>query len=147
MRQTLAVGLSMLLVCFFMTGCTDNQAEKEAVKAVLQNNLKALQEEDLDGYLATLHKESPGYEKMKKVCPKIFEIYDLEHEIREIKVLDLSDQKAKVRTVQTARRLAGPPSYKDNQSTTVHTLKKYQGEWKVYQTTQKSMKYLNDTAS
>src|SRR6056297_2196569 len=110
MRQTLAVGLSMLLVCFFMTGCTDNQAEKEAVKAVLQNNLKALQEEDLDGYLATLHKESPGYEKMKKVCPKIFEIYDLEHEIREIKVLDCSNKKAKEETLKTPRSWPGPPT-------------------------------------
>lgn len=144
MKKLLAMIISVTFISMaIITGCADNTAEKEAVEKVLRENLKALQEEDLDGYLATLDEESPGYEKMKMICPKIFEIYDLEHELEDIKVLDISDQEAKVKTVQVARRLSGPDSYRHNRSTTVHTLVKRDGDWKLSQTKQESMEYLD----
>ncbi|MFP4445954.1 MAG: hypothetical protein ACLFPD_06870 [Desulfosudaceae bacterium] len=143
MKKILAVMVTIMLAGMMLAaGCADKSADKEAVKDVLRANLKALQAEDLDGYLATLDPDSPGYEKMKLICPKIFEIYDLEHEVEKIEVLDISDQEARVRTVQVARRISGPDSYRHNRSTTVHTLKKKDGAWKLTETEQESMEYL-----
>ena len=143
MKKFLAVMVTIMLAGMMLAaGCADRSADKEAVKDVLRANLEALQAEDLDGYLATLDPDSPGYEKMKLICPKIFEIYDLEHEVEKIEVLDISDQEARVRTVQVARRISGPDSYRHNRSTTVHTLKKKDGAWKLTQTEQESMEYL-----
>ena len=143
MKKFLAVMVTIMLAGILLAaGCADKSADKEAVKDVLRANLQALQAEDLDGYLATLDPDSPGYEKMKLICPKIFEIYDLEHEVEKIEVLDISDQEARVRTVQVARRISGPDSYRHNRSTTVHTLKKKDGAWKLTQTEQESMEYL-----
>jgi hypothetical protein len=123
-------------------GCSGNKGEEEALKAVMVNNVTALQEENVEKYMATLHPESPGYAKMELLCPQIFQIYDLAHKLIDIEVLTVSSGEAKVRTVQEARRLSGPENYRHNRSTMVHTLKKYQGEWKLFQSDQESMEYI-----
>ena len=79
---------------------------------------------------------------MVELCPKIFEIYDLQHSLIETKVLKISGDEARVRTTQEARRLSGPENYRDNRSTTVHTLKKYKGQWRIFKTDQESMEIL-----
>lgn len=142
MKRLVATAVVLLIAVCLVAGCAGSKADKEALKAVIQNNLKALQEENLDNYLATLHPDSPGYAKMVELCPKIFEIYDLQHSLIETKVLKISGDEARVRTTQEARRLSGPENYRDNRSTTVHTLKKYKGQWRIFKTDQESMEIL-----
>jgi murein L,D-transpeptidase YcbB/YkuD len=139
---TIAIIISMLLAITLTAGCANKKSDEEALKTVIRNNLKALQEENLENYLATLHPESPGYAQMEALCPKIFELYDLQHKLIEIKVLSISGDEARVRTVQEAIRLAGPENYRNNRSTTVHTLKKYKGQWRIFKTDQESMELL-----
>ena len=134
--------IALLLAVCFLGGCSGNKGEEEALKAVMVNNVTALQEENVEKYMATLHPESPGYAKMELLCPQIFQIYDLAHKLIDIEVLSVSSGEAKVRTVQEARRLSGPENYRHNRSTMVHTLKKYQGEWKLFQSDQESMEYI-----
>lgn len=142
--------VAFLLAVVMTAGCPGKNAEKEAlevekvaIKAVLYNSVKSLQQESLEGYLDTVHPESPGYAKMKTVCPEIFKMYDLEHELVDVKVLDITGNEARVQTMQVARRLAGPENFRNNRSTSIHTLKKYQGQWKVYETEQKGAEFLD----
>lgn len=131
-----ATAVAVLLAVIVITGCSGKKAEDEAIKAVIVNNLTALQEENLEKYMSTLHPESPGYAKMELLCPQIFQIYDLQHKLIDCKVISASGDEAKVRTTQEARRIAGPENYHHNRSTMVHTLKKYQGQWKLFQSDQ-----------
>ena len=142
MNRLVAIAISLLFVVTITAGCARKTADEEAVKNVIQNNIKALQEENLENYLATLHPDSPGYAQMEALCPKIFEIYDLQHKLVETKILKISGDEARVRTTQEARRISGPENYKDNRSTMVHTLKKYKGHWKLFNTEQESMELL-----
>ena len=134
--------LMLMMSMALLLACSTGKVDEEALKAVLLNNFKALQEENLEGYLGTLHPESPGYAQMEKLCPRIFEIYDLQHQLIDFRVVEASDKEARIRTVQEARRLSGPENYRHNRSTTVHTLKKYQGQWKLFQTEQESVEYI-----
>ncbi|MEW6077727.1 MAG: nuclear transport factor 2 family protein [Thermodesulfobacteriota bacterium] len=129
-----------LMAVIAITGCTGNGKNEEAtLKAVIENNVTALQEENVEKYMSTLHPDSQGYARMKAICPQIFQIYDLQHKLIDIKVLDVSGDTARVRTTQEARRIAGPENYRSNRSTMVHTLKKDQGQWKIFQSDQESM--------
>lgn len=142
MNRLIAVAM-LLAVVLITAGCADKEAEEQAIKTVIQNNLISLQEENLENYMATLHPESPGYSKMELLCPKIFEIYDLEHKLVKLDILDVSKTKARVRTTQEARRISGPENFRDNRSTTTHTLKKYNGEWKLFETKDESSELID----
>ncbi len=145
MKRFSAIVFVVLIAVVITAGCSSQkkEEEEEKLKAVISNNLAALQEENLEKYMATLHPESPGYAKMELICPQIFQVYDLAHNLVDVKVIDVSGKEARVRTVQEARRLSGPENYRDNRSTMVHTLKKDQGEWKLYNTEQESMELID----
>ena len=57
--------------------------------------------------------------------------------------LDISGDEARLQTVLETRRLSGPEDSRDIRATTIHTLKKHKGEWKLYQQDLKSMKYID----
>ncbi len=142
MNRVIAIVTALLLSVLITAGCSNKKADEEALRTVIQKNLKALQDENLEDYLSTLHPESPGYAKMELLCPRIFEIYELKHDLVNTEVLNISDNEARVRTTQEARRISGPENYKDSRSITVHTLKKYEGEWKLFKTEDESMELL-----
>ena len=142
MNRVLSIATALLLSVLITAGCSNKKADEQALRTVIQKNLKALQDENLGDYLSTLHPESPGYAKMEMLCPKIFEIYELKHDLVNTEVLNISDNEARVRTTQEARRISGPENYRDNRSITVHTLKKYEGEWKLFKTEDESMELL-----
>jgi len=144
MNRFVAIFIAVLLAVFSLTGCSDKKkGEEEAIKAVLYENLKALQEESVEKCMATIHPDSSGYVQMEALLPKVFEIYDLDHKLIEIKVVDVSRNEAKVQTEQEARRLSGPENYRDIRSQTLHTLKKYNGEWRLFLQEHKSTEYLD----
>ncbi len=143
MNRFVPVALSILFAVLILTGCGHKKGEEEALKAVLYNNLKAFQEENVEACLATMHPESPSYGQMEALLPQVFKIYDLDHKLIEVKVLDVSGDTARVRTVQEARRLSGPENYRNVRTTDIHILKKYKGEWRLYEQEHQSMEYID----
>lgn len=99
--------------------------------AFIHKHTKALQDEDLETYMATLDENSPNYALTLQQARLHFDMYDVVHKFEDIEVMEKSDQYAKVKLVHTVKKLKGP-EFRDVKCTEIHTLKKVRGRWKIY---------------
>ena len=114
----------------------------EAIKAAVSENLRALQREDLEAYLATIDPESPVFEVTKGLTQELFNNYDLKYELNSIEVISTAGNEAKVRVIQTTRKITGP-EFRDHKAVAIHTLRKSNGRWKLLRTDVEKIEYLN----
>lgn len=114
----------------------------EAIKAAVYENVRALQREDLEAYLATIDPGSPVFETTKALTQALFNNYDLKYELNSIEVISTAGNEAKVRVTQTTRKIAGP-DFRDNRVVAIHTLRKSNGRWKLFRTDVEKIEYLN----
>lgn len=141
-RACIALSLMCVLICFAsmsLVSCTGNRE----VTAVIYDNIKALNNEDLEASMATIHEESPIYAATRQVTKELFLIYDLKYKLKQVKVVEKSDQEIKVEYVQTTERIDGP-EFKDNKIKAVSVLKKSKGKWKIFSTIIKGIEYLDE---
>ncbi|WP_017717977.1 hypothetical protein [Kamptonema formosum] len=164
----LAAGLSLLMISSSVSAC--QQAEKaltswneplakaegkrpeeqlsqannqiEAIKAAVYENLRALQREDLEGYLATIDPGSPVFEVTKALTQNLFNDYDLKYELNSLEVINIAGSEAKVRVTQTTIKIAGP-DFRNNRAAVIHTLRKTNGRWKLFRTDVEKIESLN----
>jgi outer membrane protein assembly factor BamB len=122
-----------------VTGDTD-------IIAFIHKHTKALQDEDLEAYMATMDEQSPSYDLTVYQARSAFDMYDVAHEFEDIEVMEKSDQYAKVKLVHTVKKLRGP-AFRDVKCTEIHSLKKIGGKWKVYQSEVTDIKFLNQYQS
>ena len=60
-----------VLACLFLVGCAgDKEANKPIIDAVYEN-LEMIQNENLEGYMATIHEESPAYAPTEEVMKQL----------------------------------------------------------------------------
>lgn len=137
----ITVVLAVTLFVAISGGC-GSDPEEEAVKQVLIDQVDFLQEENLEGALSTMHPESPQYSSSRAVMEQVFELYELEYEIEEIEVLEVTGNEAKIRAVQVTRRIEGP-ELADKRVVAVHTLRKTEGGWKLYESEHESSETLD----
>lgn len=117
--------------------------DEEQILQVVKENLHAANNEDIDVYMTALHVESPLYHSTKETMLEIFKIYDLEYTFDEIEVMEVTGNMGKVRFVQTSIKINGP-EFNDNQAEGIHTMRKYDGEWKIYDTELTNVIYLSE---
>ena len=115
----------IVLTCAFMFGC--GNSTKSELKKIVEQNLKAAQEEKLDLYLADL--DDSIAVATRPVMQKIFAAYDLSYKLVSFKLLSSTDTTAQVEIVQETRKVKGP-DFRDNRSTAIHTFKKGPKGWK-----------------
>ncbi len=137
MKNILILFLLSLIVPL---GCAKSNPEK-GIQSVIFENVRAMESENLECFMDTIHEHCPHYNSTKDFATQMFKDYDLKCEINDIKVVEKSDHEAKVLVVQVTRRLAGLP-YNDNKTTGIHTLKKINGTWKIYHTEIVNIEYL-----
>jgi ketosteroid isomerase-like protein len=113
-----------------VAGCGDDPEEAE-VKQVLTDQLEFLRAEDIEGVLSTMHPESPQYAATRSLLEQVFELYELDHELESIEVVEMSEKEAKIRAVQVTYRVDGP-ELSDTKVTAIHTMRKTDGGWKLY---------------
>ena len=116
----------------FKIAQTDDSSEQlEPIRELLQENVQALEAEDLDAAMNTIHPDSPQIANTRKITEQFFEDYDLDYEADNLEVLDLSESDATVRIVQTTKKKTGA-EFRDNVTTAIHSLKKQNGKWKFF---------------
>ena len=98
-----------------------------------------MEEENIDNFLATLANINP---KTREITQKSFDAYDLKYEISNLKLIEKSDQKAKVEFVQITKKVSGP-EFRDNKIIGIHTLKFINKRWKISSTQINEIKYLD----
>lgn len=117
------------------TDIKDQKAVEEAVK-VVQKNIQAAQEEDIDAYLSTIVKK--GHKETKKEFKDFFEDYDLEHTIMGITVLEEDKETMLLEVTQQSvatHTAENVDEYKDHIAVANHVLVKEEGKWKISETT------------
>jgi hypothetical protein len=120
----------------------DVNSDKEAIKSVIILQLKALNEENLEAYMATIDPSSPGFELTRNVLVQSFPIYDLRYVINKFDVVTISRNTAIVRTEQTTTKIRGP-RYRNNRVVLIHNFKKSNGKWKSFSSEIQKIEYFN----
>ena len=134
--------LLFALTLLFINGCSEKPEKKDDVISVIKDNLKYAENEDLDKLMSTIDEQSPQYASTEKIMKRLFKVYDLTYKLASIKVIEKSDDKAKVSFVQVTMKRNGP-AFRNNKLTGVHTLFKTDGKWKIYITKIDKTEYLN----
>lgn len=138
----ITITLFLLAVIISCSSKKDYLTPEDAINA----NADYMTKEDLDGAMSTIHPQSPDYETTKRLSEKIFEVYDLNYKIENMRVVEENDSVAKVNFTQVVTKIKGP-EFKDNRTTGVHTLKKDGDSWKIYSTELVKIEMLNKDAA
>jgi hypothetical protein len=109
-----------------------------AVEETVRSQIKALNKEDLDGYMSYIHPGNPAYANTREQVADIFEKYDLRNTLEKIERESITADEAKVSFVQLTEKVSGP-AFQNNRTTGLHTLRKDDGKWKIYSTEIRSM--------
>ncbi len=133
----------ILLTALFVIGCGSNKSdEEEAIKDVIYKNTEAGNNEDVAEYINTMDKENKNYDRLEQMMNTIFQTYDLNYQVKDLKVIEIKDNEAKVKYVQITKKIKGP-TFRDNRIEGIHTMHKTNGQWKIYDTQITKMDYLN----
>jgi len=119
----------------------DNSSEQAAIKLLIEQQFKALNERNPEAYMATLDPNSPGFQLTKTAISEVFK-RPLKYEPTKIEILGISGNEAKVRIAQTTTKIEEIP-FRDNRMVILHTLRKSNGAWKFFSSEPENVQYLN----
>jgi PBP1b-binding outer membrane lipoprotein LpoB len=136
--KNIAVILLIILVVF---ACSTKK-EYKTPESLIKANAEYMNEEDLEGVMTTVHPKSPSYDGTEAMAKQIFDRYDLNYKIENIKVLEENDKEAKVEFTQVTTKIKGK-DFKNNKATGIHTLRKDGDSWKVYSTEMVNVEFLD----
>lgn len=131
----------ILLIALAVFACSSKK-EYKTPESLINANAEYMNEEDLEGVMTTVHPKSPNYAATEAMAKQIFDRYDLNYKIENIKVLEENDKEAKVEFTQITTKIKGK-DFKNNKATGIHTLKKDGDSWKVYSTEMVNVEFLD----
>ena len=146
-RQDMASWTSSITTAFIATaismcGCAEKIHVEGDPKTIVYENVKAMEDEDLDRVMATIDDENENYEGTKNMARQLFKMYNLKYTLDSVQVMGETESEAKVRCLQTTTKLSGP-AFRDNRIDIVHRLRKIDGYWKIYSSQVNHLEYLN----
>lgn len=130
------------LITVSLLGCSRQSDNPNDPAMVVQENIKAMNDENLDEAMATIDEQSASFDQTKVMAQRMFDLYDLKYELDSVRVIAQTEDEARVACVQTTRKLKGP-AFRDNRINFVHTLRKADGIWKIYNSHMEKIDYLN----
>ncbi len=101
------------------------------IEALIVENLRATEAEELEAVLDTMHTQSPAYSNTKKLLISLSETYDLKYQIQLFRYVGQDGPYAIARFKFSSEKVAGP-EFNDNVLDTFHVFKKEDGEWKIW---------------
>lgn len=130
--------LILIVSLFIISGCS----QEDKVLDVYNDQIKALEEENLGDYLETLTSDQDKKE-IEKYLKHVFESYDIEYTVHSIEVVDLQDNKAAIKTVVEVRPKNEGSDFKAVKTDSTHTLIKEGRHWKMESSTNHKKIFLN----
>ena len=114
-------------------GGDDDAKEDRDILSVIEENLQAAEREDYDAWIQTYHEKARSCRARGSEMLECFRVYDMKYALEQAKVLEKSDEEAKVLFIQVNRTVRGPDK-NDKKITGIHVMKKSYGKWKIYDT-------------
>jgi hypothetical protein len=105
--------------------------DRAAIRSVLQENARTLEQENLDGYMDTIHPESPLYDSTEDRTRQLFQQYDINVEMT-IESITVDGETAEAQVAQTTELSSESSGTQSNRRQLTHELRTYQGEWRIY---------------
>ncbi len=130
--------LSVILL-FSWGVSADTQSD---VHELIQNNIKYIQQENVDLAMSTLHRQSPVYESTKSAMFQFNKLYDLKYELLQYRFITEDKDYAYVRVLQRTTKISGP-LFNNNDIDLFHVLKKDAGQWKIWTSVPLEVNYLD----
>ena len=134
--------LALILLIILAVFACSSKKEYKTPESLINANAEYMNEEDLEGVMTTVHPKSPNYAATEAMAKQIFDRYDLNYKIENIKVLEENDKEAKVEFTQVTTKIKGK-DFKNNKATGIHTLRKDGDSWKVYSTEMVNVEFLD----
>lgn len=134
--------IALILLIILVVFACSSKKEYKTPESLIKANAEYMNEEDLEGVMTTVHPKSPNYAATEAMAKQIFDRYDLNYKIENIKVLEENDKEAKVEFTQVTTKIKGK-DFKNNKATGIHTLKKDGDSWKVYSTEMVNVEFLD----
>lgn len=144
MKKTIVLFIISGILCgtLFAMGERPSQENDNEIINVALEHIKAFDNEDIEAYMDTFHNQSPEKTiKARRYIEQLFSELDTKIEIEEISVLRKSDTDAKIRAAYITRRVSGAP-FADNKIIMILTLRKTNGQWKIYRSEIEKIEYL-----
>ena len=110
--------------------------------AVIYENIRASNAEDMQAYMATIHPDSPAYATTEKMLGQVFETYDLSYRVSGINIVEENSREVQLSFVLVTRKINGP-AFRDNQVSGVMILRKDGDAWKIYDQKVENIQYLD----
>ncbi|MBP0028470.1 hypothetical protein [Roseofilum sp. Guam] len=122
---------------------TKEVEERAKIQALLDENLNAINAENVERYMNTMHPDSPQWEITEQTVLYSIDLMDLRYEVNDWEIVEITGDKAQIMATQTTTKIGGDAQFRDNQLIILHTLKKYKGEWKFWTSEIQSIEFLN----
>ena len=143
MKKYYTIIALLLMVCLCLTvGCSQDKNVAAELEAVVMENLKATEAEDMDTMLETLHTQSPSYAQTEKLSTLMFENYDVKQEQLQFQYVGMDGEYAVARLKFSTKKVAGG-DFKDNILDTFHVFRKENGKWKIWSQAVLEIDYIN----
>ncbi|MBR5711766.1 MAG: hypothetical protein IKX40_13495 [Thermoguttaceae bacterium] len=147
MKKTFVISCLALIALFFSSSdafAKKKTSDEAAVRACIEKNLKASQDEDIDTYWETCKPTSALVKKQTEAVMKVvFEKYDLSYKLDSYKLISIDGNTAVVEIEMTTKKIRGP-EFKDNQIKQRNNLKKIDGKWYIVSSEILSVNLLNE---
>ena len=132
MKKYYTIIAILLVACLGLTvALSQDGGIAEEIEAVVMENLRATQAEDLHAMLNTIHSESPLYSQTEEMATVLFENYDVNYGLLVFRYIEQDDEYAIARLKYSAQKSAGP-DFNDNNLDTIHVFREENGSWKIW---------------
>ncbi len=131
-----------LVLVILFTHKTQAANTEELVKQVLEQNLVASQQEDMDAYMATMHTQSLSWIPTKQQIEMAFNNFDLTYQLDSFDYVGEDNEYAYAKIwLKTTKKSGG--AFNDNKLQALVVFKQENGAWKIWSQANMQVKYLN----
>lgn len=119
---------------------TEGGSDKEKVRDVIETNFQANENEEKNQLQSTLHPESEVYESTVEQSVQLWRTYNLEYNYT-IQSIEIDGEVAEAELTQET--IGNSENFRDNRLTATWEFRKYQGEWRLYDSTTQNIEYID----
>ena len=113
-----------------------------ALKAVVDANVLACNQRDIEAYMLTLHSKSPGALETRTQLADLNKQYELAYRVLSYGFIGSDADYAVARIKQETRKLKGP-EFQNNEIDMMQSFRKEKGVWKVWTTSILEVKFVD----
>ncbi len=141
MKLSCAVLSIVLLMC--LASCSPENADVATeIEALVIENIRATEAEDLNAVLDTMHADSPVYSQSQKAVEFLFKTYDLKYKLLLFRFIGQDDEYALARFKFSAEKVDGP-EFRNNIPDTIHVFRKENDKWKIWSQATLEINYID----